>query len=72
MFEIESPCVSVCKMNPETDLCIGCWRTREEIKGWKEADQDTRLEILEQLHQRREAAGGGKRRRPSRRRATSA
>lgn len=30
---IENPCTSVCRLSG--DLCVGCGRTRAEIKGWK-------------------------------------
>jgi len=69
MTGIESPCTSVCKMDPDTDYCLGCWRTREEIKVWKESGDDVRMDIIKRLHERREAAGLGRRRRKSRRRA---
>lgn len=65
---IESPCVSVCEINPETGFCRGCWRTRDEIKDWRVADEERRLDILEHLHRRREDAGGRRRRRTGRRR----
>ena len=60
--EVFSPCISVCKMSPDTDCCIGCWRSRSEIKGWSEASSDARWEIISNMHKRREAAGGPKRR----------
>ena len=31
---IETPCVKICVVDPETGYCIGCGRTREEIAGW--------------------------------------
>ncbi len=34
MEEIETPCVKICVVDPETQLCIGCGRTRMEIAGW--------------------------------------
>ncbi|MBT3791312.1 MAG: DUF1289 domain-containing protein [Alphaproteobacteria bacterium] len=64
---IQSPCISVCQMNPDDDFCTGCWRTRDEIKNWRAAPDSWRLEILGKLNDRREAAGGRKRR-PTRRR----
>ena len=33
-LEIETPCVKVCVVDPETGFCIGCGRTRGEIAGW--------------------------------------
>ncbi|MEM8647051.1 MAG: DUF1289 domain-containing protein, partial [Pseudomonadota bacterium] len=30
----DSPCIKICVVDPETDLCIGCGRTKAEIAGW--------------------------------------
>ena len=32
---IISPCISICKTDPETGFCYGCSRTNEEKKMWK-------------------------------------
>lgn len=32
--DIETPCVKLCVVDPETQFCIGCGRTRDEIAGW--------------------------------------
>jgi predicted Fe-S protein YdhL (DUF1289 family) len=29
--EVASPCINVCKMNPDTTLYEGCYRTLDEI-----------------------------------------
>ena len=62
MSSIESPCVSVCRMDTDNKYCIGCWRTVQEIGMWRTASDDVRQDILTQLHTRREAAGGRARR----------
>ena len=67
MEKIESPCISVCKMNPAHQFCRGCWRTTEEIENWEAYDKEKKLEIIRQLHSRRIAAGGRSRRQTSRR-----
>ena len=36
--KIISPCISICKNNPETGFCFGCARTDEEKKIWKNLD----------------------------------
>jgi len=64
---IESPCISICELDPQTGFCIGCLRTREEIALWGRADTAMRLEILENLRERRAASGGGRRRETKRR-----
>ena len=35
---ILSPCISICKNDPETGFCYGCARTDEEKKIWKKPD----------------------------------
>jgi uncharacterized protein len=32
--DIETPCVKICVVEPETGFCIGCGRTRGEIASW--------------------------------------
>ena len=29
-----SPCVSVCRMDASAELCVGCYRTLDEIAQW--------------------------------------
>ena len=33
---IVSPCISICKTDPQTGYCYGCGRDNEEKKMWKE------------------------------------
>ena len=35
---IISPCISICKTDPQTGFCYGCGRTNEEKKLWKLGD----------------------------------
>ena len=32
---IVSPCISICKTDPQTEYCYGCGRNNEEKKMWK-------------------------------------
>lgn len=32
--DVPSPCVSVCRMSDDTQLCEGCWRNLDEIAMW--------------------------------------
>ena len=32
---IISPCISICKIDPQTGYCYGCGRDNEEKKLWK-------------------------------------
>ena len=51
MSKIISPCISVCKTDPETGYCYGCGRTHEEKSIWKEENtsidwKNENLEII--------------------------
>ena len=35
---IISPCISICKTDPQTGYCYGCGRTNDEKKLWKSED----------------------------------
>ncbi|MGR3511615.1 MAG: DUF1289 domain-containing protein [Paracoccaceae bacterium] len=56
--EIESPCVKICVLHPEADICIGCYRTRHEIGGWSRMTQDERREIMAGLPARQSLLPG--------------
>ncbi len=40
-----SPCTTICKLNEE-DICIGCYRTADEIRDWSYLDNEQRLNVL--------------------------
>ena len=46
---IPSPCVNVCMLHPESELCIGCRRTVEEIARWTGYSDEERRRILAEL-----------------------
>ncbi|MFM0204826.1 DUF1289 domain-containing protein [Paraburkholderia fungorum] len=48
-----SPCIDVCKIDGDTGMCIGCLRTRDEIRGWKNMTDELRLEMIEELSHRK-------------------
>ena len=33
-----SPCISICRWEPEDNYCTGCGRTKQEKFKWKEAE----------------------------------
>jgi predicted Fe-S protein YdhL (DUF1289 family) len=43
---VKSPCIDVCTFDGKTGLCIGCFRTRDEIRGWKKMTGHRRHQIL--------------------------
>ena len=51
---IASPCINVCKMDEQTGLCSGCFRTIDEIAAWAGIDDSRRLSILAAVARRRQ------------------
>ena len=45
-----TPCQKVCKLNPKTNICIGCGRTLEEITNWFNYTDEQRLIVLDRLY----------------------
>jgi predicted Fe-S protein YdhL (DUF1289 family) len=52
--EPASPCISVCLLD-EQDICVGCYRSANEITDWFMADSESKREILQRARVRREA-----------------
>ena len=50
--EVASPCINVCRMNPDTGLCDGCLRTLAEIAAWSAMSGDEKRSVLAQLPKR--------------------
>ena len=47
-----SPCVGVCVINPQTQLCEGCFRTLDEIAGWWDYAPEQKHAVLVKLDDR--------------------
>ncbi|NMY73086.1 MULTISPECIES: DUF1289 domain-containing protein [Pseudomonas] len=60
MSSTKDPCISVCKFSD--DVCIGCGRTKREIKAWKKLDKDEKRGVLAQADLRLLALGATGRR----------
>ena len=50
--EIESPCIKVCVIHPETRLCTGCLRSIDEIGAWSGMTAEARRTVMEDLPNR--------------------
>lgn len=50
--EIESPCVKLCVVHPEARICVGCYRSIDEIAGWSRLTPDQRRTIMAELPSR--------------------
>ncbi|NMY36907.1 MULTISPECIES: DUF1289 domain-containing protein [unclassified Pseudomonas] len=60
MSSTKDPCISVCRFSD--DVCIGCGRTKREIKAWKKLDKDEKRGVLAQADLRLLALGATGRR----------
>ncbi len=47
--EVESPCVKLCVIHPETRLCVGCYRSIDEISVWSRMPAEARHAVMEEL-----------------------
>lgn len=65
--KLVSPCISICQMDAESGVCLGCYRTRKEIGNWSAMTPDEQHVLLDDLRDRRAAATGARRRRNRRR-----
>ena len=50
---IASPCISVCRLDPFEDVCVGCLRTTQEIAEWTRYSDEERRVIMDSLKARR-------------------
>jgi predicted Fe-S protein YdhL (DUF1289 family) len=46
-----SPCVSICTLD-ESDVCVGCHRTVEEITHWSSYSKEKQWAIIDDLGRR--------------------
>lgn len=51
---VPSPCISICKMHPQTGLCEGCLRTIDEIAQWSTATEEMKRKVWVEIRRRQE------------------
>ena len=51
---VVSPCISICKTDPDTGYCYGCGRTNTEKIKWKSEDatEDWKKQNLKEIENR--------------------
>ena len=49
-----SPCISLCILDPETELCEGCGRSLDEISHWSRMNDEQRRAVITALPTRLE------------------
>ncbi|MBC7480180.1 MAG: DUF1289 domain-containing protein [Pseudorhodobacter sp.] len=47
--EIDSPCIKICVIHPEERLCVGCYRSIDEIATWSRMTPEQRQVIMADL-----------------------
>jgi predicted Fe-S protein YdhL (DUF1289 family) len=50
---VPSPCTEVCIVDRARGLCIGCWRTLDEIAAWRDLTPEQKRQVLKRVEQRR-------------------
>jgi uncharacterized protein len=58
---IETPCIRVCTVDPDTGVCVGCNRTLDEIAAWASYTHAERRAIMAALPLRSGGDGEEKR-----------
>ncbi|KIT15973.1 DUF1289 domain-containing protein [Jannaschia aquimarina] len=46
---IDSPCIRICTIHPDTRLCVGCLRSLDEISDWSRMTPAARQAVMETL-----------------------
>jgi len=49
---MNSPCVRNCCLN-DNDVCLGCFRTLEEIREWSGLDNEQQAQVIQRSQLRR-------------------
>lgn len=52
-MSIQSPCVSLCKLD-DNEVCTGCYRKLEEIVNWSKSDDQYKVEVINALEKRKQ------------------
>ncbi|WP_017999439.1 DUF1289 domain-containing protein [Paracoccus sp. N5] len=58
-MSVSSPCIRICRIDAESRLCIGCWRTLDEIAAWGGMTEAQRLAVMASLAARKARFGSG-------------
>ncbi|NMX60978.1 DUF1289 domain-containing protein [Pseudomonas sp. WS 5079] len=60
MSSTKDPCISLCKFSD--DICVGCGRSKREIRAWKKLDKVDKRVVLAEAELRLIALGATGRR----------
>lgn len=50
--DVPSPCLSVCRMDPASEWCEGCFRTLDEIAAWGRMGDEAKRHVWRTIGER--------------------
>ena len=50
--EVDSPCVKLCVIHTTANICVGSFRTADEIENWTSMGTEKRHQIMAELPER--------------------
>ncbi|MFC0199505.1 DUF1289 domain-containing protein [Paracoccus rhizosphaerae] len=56
---IDSPCVGICTLDADRQICTGCLRSIDEITSWGRLTPEARQRVIRDLPARRRATSSG-------------
>ena len=51
---LPSPCIDRCEIDPDSDLCRGCFRTLTEIAAWSGMSDGKQRDVVAKLKARKD------------------
>ena len=48
--QVIDPCIQICTIDPDSELCMGCSRTSEEINNWLDANMNNQGEWIKNVY----------------------
>ncbi|MEL6822507.1 MAG: DUF1289 domain-containing protein [Calditrichota bacterium] len=52
---VPSPCIRICRIDEEKQVCIGCLRTLNEIASWGSYTEAEKLRVYEHISNRKKS-----------------
>ncbi|WP_018184587.1 DUF1289 domain-containing protein [Kaistia granuli] len=50
-----TPCINICVIDPQSELCEGCGRNLDEISNWSRMSPEERRAVMDGLRKRLES-----------------
>lgn len=54
---VPTPCIAVCRIDDMTGLCLGCYRSINEIRDWPILTAEERTAVLKEIAERKDTSG---------------